>query len=185
MFSADDLSLLENRNSRFVNRALPAPPPPPVDSFDRGNYEDIDDSMYSAIPADAEDYLQPVSHPPPLPITISKPNSWTMEKTESYVMVYANTDVLLDKDRPALTVPDGFGKMAVMLQLALHQLADGIFRKHCPSSPHFADELLFNDFGVGDSEAVLTQGCVCMYRVRQAKVQPYNALLMVSQLKVE
>lgn len=189
---------LEDGNYEFVNTV--EGPTSGLGFLERGNYEDIDDSLYSAIPADmvVGEYLQPVNHTEPLeskpktkpkvkwtPKAAKRLSEWAGKKqpmTESYVMVYANTEILLDKDRPALTISEGFEKMSVMNQQTLHHIADSIFRAHCPQNPHFSDELHFEDFGIGDSEPVLTQGCVCMYRARQAVVQPFNGFLMVSQL---
>ena len=192
---------LEDGNYEFVN-TVEGPSTASGMSHTQENYEDID-GLYSAIPADmvCEEYLQPVNHSePPLnrdgkpktkpklkwtPKAAKRLSEWAEKKfpqpiTESYVMVYANTEVLLDKDRPALTISEGFEKMSIMNQRTLHHLAEGIFRSHCPQNPHFSDELRFEDLGIGDSDPVLTQGCVCMYRARQGKVQPFHGFLMVS-----
>ena len=191
---------LEDGNYELVNTVENPAMASASATLERENYEDID-SLYSAIPADmvaSDGYLQPVNQrdtkpkPKPkgkwTPKAAKRLSEWAEKKfppqpmTESYVMVYANTEVLLDKDRPALTIAEGFEKMSVMNQQTLHHLADSIFHDHCPQSPHFSEELHFEDFGVGESEAVLTQGCVCMYRARQTKVQPFHGYLMVSSM---
>ena len=101
--------------------------------------------------------------------------------TEPYVIMYANTDVLVDRVRPALTIPEALAKMAMQNIETLQHITEVVTARHLMGPCLWHEDLRWKQYSLCDSNPSLTQGYTSLYRVRTAQVQPYDGYLMVGR----
>ena len=100
--------------------------------------------------------------------------------SQHYIMPYVNVEMAMDKNRPALTIADGFKKMAVFNLETLQTVGEEIYTRYvCPNS-EFKEDLRWSDFSIGVNGIELTQGLLGYYKAYCVKVRPHDCYLMVN-----
>ncbi len=138
----------------------------------------------------SEEYLKPVDSseilngkPKPAPRILGRKAALeaSLSNPDHYFMLYANTEVSLQKDRPALCVRDGFVKLSMLNVQTLVALSKEILAQFVPSKAEFRSDLSWTDFTLRGRQPMHTMPAgVSFYPAKNLKLKPRDCLLAVS-----
>lgn len=113
---------------------------------------------------------------------ISGPLGPVLGTGESYVQLYANRDVILDKGKPALTKADGFNKIAAVNLETLQQISEGIYAEFVSVDTKVHDNMQWLDFKLKSERPHYSHGGSALYAAQCAKLTLPLGFLMVRTL---
>ena len=118
-------------------------------------------------------------HPANQPVKSGK--SGAANSSESYVLLYENKQIIEDRDRPALSVYEGYHKMAALHQETLHEFMNNIYAEFVTSNGRLHEDLQWSDFTLTmGKRPIHTYSGVAFYQATSPKLNNDPCLLMVS-----